>query len=170
MAWFGVNQSQGYGLVWINHKVMVWCEPVTMSWFGVNQSQGHGLVWTSHKVIATYGGQPVIAWFLVLLFQKCWQIPNNSCFKSLAIYMFQAAERHVKVMFLLCTLPCRNYSCFIECDMSICKKICNPWWFTFDLLQVACSNPGWSKIASMKGHITVWGKICGPQREELTCN
>jgi len=29
---------------------------------------------------------------------------------------------------------------------------------------------GWSKTKSMKGHITVWGKIFGPQREELHCN
>jgi len=25
----------------------------------------------------------------------------------------------------------------------------------------------WSKTTSMKGHITVWGKICGPQRTPL---
>jgi len=32
------------------------------------------------------------------------------------------------------------------------------------------SRPSWSKTASMKGHITVWGNICGSQTEELHCN
>jgi len=32
------------------------------------------------------------------------------------------------------------------------------------------TNTGWSKAASTKGHITVWGKICGLQREELHCS
>ena len=36
--------------------------------------------------------------------------------------------------------------------------------------SVVCASSGWSKTASMKGHITVWGKISGPQREELNCN
>jgi len=30
-----------------------------------------------------------------------------------------------------------------------------------------CYKPGWSKTASMKGQITVWEKICGPQRGTL---
>jgi len=36
--------------------------------------------------------------------------------------------------------------------------------------EVVSASSGWFKTASMKGHVTVWGKICGPQREERRCN
>jgi len=41
---------------------------------------------------------------------------------------------------------------------------------SYSLVPIAWVKTGWSKTASMKGHITVWGKICGPQREELHYN
>jgi len=44
-------------------------------------------------------------------------------------------------------------------------------FFLHELKHVlALVKLGWSKTAGMKGHITVRGKICGPQREELHCN
>jgi len=37
------------------------------------------------------------------------------------------------------------------------------------VLWTNCINTGWSKTASMKGRITVWGNISGLQRQELHC-